>query len=100
MATYWLTFRFHDNATSDERRDELYEAISQLATKWWIEPTSFLVFDSGHGIDSIAAKVKAAINPSIDLVLIGMPEVKSCRLIGKSDEYQTLVELVPFVKRV
>jgi hypothetical protein len=100
MATYWLTFRIHDNAGSEARRDALYDTISKLTPEWWIEPTSFIVFESDSGIDTIAARAKSAIDPRVDLVLIGMPDFKSALLVGKSGYFETLLQLVPFVKRV
>jgi hypothetical protein len=100
MATYWLTFRIHDTGNPDARRDALYDAISKLTPEWWVESTSFIVFDSASNINDIAAKAKSAISPSVDLVLIGMPDYKSAVLVGNSDDYKTLLKLVPFVKRV
>lgn len=98
--TYWLTFRIHEDIGADARRDAVYEAISQIASKWWIEPTSFLVFQSASSADSIAAKVKAAIKTTTDVALLGKTDFKVSKLIGKADEFQTLLELIPFVKRV
>ena len=100
MATYWLTFRIHDTGNPDARRDALYEAIGKVTSEWWVEPTSFIAFDSGSDIDSLAAKAKSVINTNVDLVLIGMTDYKSARLVGSSDDFKTLLKLFPFVKRV
>jgi hypothetical protein len=97
--TYWLTFRIHDDATSDHRRDKLYETINNLSSKWWIEPTSFVAFSSEQSADTIAAKVKASFNPAIDMALLGMTDFKTARLIGKSDD-RDIYELIPFLKKV
>jgi hypothetical protein len=100
MATYWLTFRIHETGNADARRDALYEAIKTLTSEWWVEPTSFIAFDSASNIDAVAAKAKSAINPNIDLVFIGMTDYKSARLVGDSDDFRTVLKLFPFVKRV
>jgi hypothetical protein len=100
VSTYWLTFRIHEDSTYEKRRDALYDAISKLTPEWWVEPTSFVAFESQSDIDTIAARAKSAIHPNTDLVLIGMTDFKSARLVGKSDDFQTLLKLVPFVKRV
>lgn len=98
MAVYWLTFRLETDATYNDRYDKLIEAVDILSTRWWVEPSSFLLFESGNKIDEIARAVKTAITPSKDLVLIGMPEIKSARVIGKVTD-QTLFDLMPFTKK-
>jgi len=35
MANYWLTFRIHDDATYEKRRDQVYAAIEAIASPWW-----------------------------------------------------------------
>ncbi|WP_445215571.1 hypothetical protein ACKWRH_24240 [Bradyrhizobium sp. Pa8] len=97
--TYWLTFRIHDDATYEHRRDKLYEAIDNLSSKWWLEPTSFIAFSSEQSADTIAARIKASFNPATDMALLGMTEYKTARLIGKSDD-QDVYKLIPFLKKV
>jgi len=48
---------------------------------------AFLLFESSHDIDQIAAAVTAAFNPRTDMALVGMPEFKSARLIGASTRH-------------
>ncbi|KZD22802.1 hypothetical protein [Tardiphaga robiniae] len=99
MSTYWITFRIHDSGNSQERRDDLYAAINDISTMWWVEPTSFIVFESSESADTIAAKAKAAIRPSVDIVLLGMTEFKTARLIGAAVDHD-IDQLIPFLKRV
>lgn len=99
MATHWLTFRLEDNATYSDRYDALIETIRERSSKWWLETSAFLLFDTGYTIDQIATDVKGVIDPNRDIILIGMPEFKSARLIGNSQD-RDLFDLVPFVKKV
>jgi hypothetical protein len=98
MAVYWLTFRLEMNATYSNRHQALMDAVERISTGWWTEPTSFLVFESDQSIDGVAGTAKSAINPAIDLVLIGMPDYKSARVIGTVTD-PDLFKLVPFTKK-
>ena len=99
MATFWMTHRLEDDANYAQRYDNLVEAVRKISTKWWVEPTSFLLFSSERDIDGVAAVVKTAINPRVDMALIGMPDFKSARVVGASAD-QDLFELMPFTKKV
>lgn len=96
--TYWLSFRLEDNRSYRARYDALMDAVQQLSQKWWVEPSSFLVFSSSESIDSVAAAVKAAVDPNVDLVTIGMPDYKSARLIGNNGD-PDVFDLIPFMRR-
>lgn len=97
MSTYWVSFRIKAGSGYQQRYDNAVEAIRLKATKWWLEPTSFIVFNSEYSIDQIAAAVKAEINTSTDLVIIGMTEFKSARLIGHNED-PDIYDLIPFIK--
>lgn len=99
MATYWLSFRIKDDATYSERYNALVETVRVNSSKWWLETSSFFVFNSSDGIDDLATAVKYAIDEAIDIVLIGMPDFKSARLIGANKD-QDIFALIPFVKAV
>ncbi|MBA2125509.1 hypothetical protein DLM45_04620 [Hyphomicrobium methylovorum] len=96
---YWLTFRIHHDADYEHRYNRLVDLIQSLTTKWWAEPTAFIVFRCDLDIDTLAGRVKAKIDPSKDLALVGMPDYKSARLIGASSD-KDIFELMPFVKKV
>lgn len=98
MQTFWITFRLRDDASYTQRYDNLIETIRSSADRWWVEPSSFLVFSSSETIDTIAARVKKVIDIAEDLVVIGMPEYKSGRLIGRSED-PDIFSLVPFMRR-
>ena len=58
-----------------------------------------LGFESGNGIDNIAAAVGSAMDADVDLVLIGMTDFKSARMIGDTQD-NDIFGLIPFVKKV
>jgi hypothetical protein len=98
---YWLTFRLENDYTYQARLERLTNTIERLASgyrSWW-EPTSFVVFANVGQIDRVAQAIKAAINPNTDLVLLGMPNYKDARLIGRSLD-PSIFLLMPFTKKV
>lgn len=98
--TFWVTFRLEKNTTYDTRLAALYEAIRTRAVEvWWKDPTSFIMFFSMKTIDELADAVKAVIDTGKDVVLIGMTEFQSFRLIGTSPEEDDLVKLIPIVQK-
>ena len=97
MAVYWLTFRLHEDQSYAQRYDNLVDAIDKLSTKWWTQSSSFILFESATNIDGVAAAAKQAVKPTTDIVLIGMPDYKSARVIGSAN--QTLFDLMSFTKK-
>lgn len=104
--TYWLSFRLHDSGgyerTYDERLSDLTSEIKAASGNdgnWWFETTSFFVFTSAETIDTIVTRVKRAINLDVDLVVIGKPEFKAGRVVGKLVDHDIL-SLIPFMKKV
>lgn len=98
MATYWLSFRIADDATYEDRYNALVASVNTASTKWWVETTAFLVFSSEMSIDDLSARIKRTINPAKDIVLIGMPDFKSARIIGAYQD-PDIFELMPFTKK-
>lgn len=101
VTDYWLTFRIDsetiNGATSGQRRKALYDEIARISGTWWIEPTSFVLFDSEMEIGPIASMLKAKIAPSHDLVLIRELNARRARLIGHADEPETLKAFMPYL---
>lgn len=98
MAAYWISFRLADDRDYTQRYEALMEAIRQLSTKWWTEPTAFIVFESASKIDAVATAVKQVIDEAVDIVLIGMPEYKDARAIGAIQDGD-IFTLMPFTKK-
>lgn len=97
MAVYWMTFRIANDANYEKRYAAVTTAINSIASKWWVEPTSFLLFESEKNIDGVVGAVKPKMG-SNDLALIGMPDFKTARVIGKVED-QDLFVLMPFTKK-
>jgi len=98
MATYWLSFRLENNRTYSDRYESLTESVRTAARKWWTEPSSFLVFECEFDIDTLADRFKRSINPTTDILLLGMPDFKSARIIGAYRD-PDIFELMPFAKK-
>lgn len=97
MAAYWLTFRIADEGDDNKRRSDLYDAIEAISASWWLEPTSFVLFDSNFDIDQIAQHVAVAIDAEIDLILLRSLNSQNARVIGSWSD-TTLAELMPYVR--
>jgi len=97
MAVYWMSFRLKDDPTYEQRYQGLYDAVQSVSSKWWIEATSFIVFESDLIIDGLVKAIKSVVDKD-DLVIIGMPEFKSARLIGNTEDKDIFL-LMPFIKR-
>lgn len=98
MAVFWITFRIADDDTYVERYTALVDAIKGNSSKFWEEATSFILFESAQNMAGITERVKAAIDDSRDLVLIGMPDFKSATVIGPVAD-QDLFKLMSFTKK-
>ncbi len=74
MTIRWITFRIADRTvngeTYDDRYQALVEAIESNSTVQWNEPTSFYLVR--HGLRPIIEKMKAAINPQLDMFATGV----------------------------
>jgi hypothetical protein len=97
-ATYWLSFRIADDATYEDRYNALVGSINSVSSKWWVDTTAFFVFRSETNIDDLATRIKSTINPTKDIVLIGMPDFKSARIIGAYQD-PDIFDLMPFTKK-
>ncbi|NML95455.1 hypothetical protein [Novosphingobium olei] len=95
-----MSFRIHEDAGYNVTYEKLIAAVRKsVAGNWWYEPTSFYAFESELGISDLAATLKAAIRSDRDLIILGMPDFKSGRIIGKCDD-QDIFKIIPFMKNV
>lgn len=103
MASYWLSFRIHEDTvggnTYSQRYNALVDAVILLRTKYWEETTAFIVFESASSIDTIAAKCNAVIAKSHDLVLIRALDIKDARICGLNTDTD-IYGLMPYLKKV
>jgi hypothetical protein len=101
MTVFWLTFRLQEEKISgrsyEDRYNALLTAIDKLSAQWWVEPTSFIAFESDHTISGIAADCKRAVAPTRDVVLIRQMDTKAAFLIGQATD-ATIYALMPYLK--
>lgn len=95
---YFVAFRLKQDSTREARYAALEGALADASGgKWWKDPTSFIVFQSTLTIDQIATLVSDAIRETTDIAVIGMPEVKSARVVGVVED-DDLFELWDWIK--
>ncbi len=103
MATYWMTFRLADDAAKRPRYEDRYraltDAIDKRSSRWWVEATSFILFEFNDNIDTLGAACKAAVNPAWDVVVIRELDKKSAVVVGKAQD-QDLFVLMPYAKKL
>ncbi|USA39635.1 hypothetical protein NCF86_00275 [Pelagerythrobacter marinus] len=97
---FWVTFRIGDVGNYDARYQRLNEALASIAdnSTWWVESTSFFLFQADTNIDGVAEAIACALDLDHDLALVGMPEYKSARAIGAIGD-PDLYKLLPFAKK-
>lgn len=101
MAThYWISYRVHKDATYDDRYDALIEAIEEASLKEWKETTSFHLVSSTLTIDKLAQKLKAAINPDVDRIVVRSLNAKTARYVGKFEKLSDLKFFMDYATRV
>lgn len=99
MAVYWLSFRIHDDAGYEAAYKSLITAVEKAVQgKWWYDTTSFYVFSSDLAIGELSSRLKEAIRPDLDLVVLGMPEYMDGRVIGANHDAD-IFELISFMEK-
>lgn len=100
MATYWVTFRIADKTVNGESYETRYNAltttISAHCSQWWVESTSFLLFESKHTLDQLAAALKDVVATD-DLFLIRAAEGANARIHGDIKD-PDVFKLMPYLK--
>lgn len=103
MTKFWGTFRIEERTigtrTAAQRRADLYKVIGDRSTSWWLEPTSFMLFESTFTIDQLMAAAYAAIAPTADLFVVRHLGVAEARAIGRIENEKLLVQFMPYIKR-
>ena len=97
---YWITFRLKQNATWNARYSALIAALNRIGSNFWNEPTSFVAFDSVHLIDAVANRLKTAIDPTTDILLLVLSDTEKCRYIGTPENLSAFKHQFPFAKKV
>jgi hypothetical protein len=80
----------------NERYTALYAAIQTRATRWWLDPTSFIAFESDSSIDQLCTALKGALAASHDMFLLREIDRKEARLFGKQKDPDIKI-LMPYL---
>ncbi|MBW6528717.1 hypothetical protein KZ813_17890 [Sphingomonas sp. RHCKR7] len=83
MTTYWITFRLTDDASYKQRYDDLVDALNEVGSAFWDEPTSFVAIETDMGIGALASLLKSTINPGTDILVIREIGRDNTRYIGE-----------------
>jgi hypothetical protein len=102
MSSYWISFRISDVRVGSkgygDRYNALTEEIQSVATCFWQESTSFIVFSSDKSIVEISTACKAAISPTHDLFLIRKLDTQTATICGKCED-SDIFTLMPYLKK-
>ncbi|MEL6755000.1 MAG: hypothetical protein AAFP81_01090 [Pseudomonadota bacterium] len=100
MNTYWITFRINDDFDYSHRYESLQDTIRENAgPTWWVEPTSFIAFQSRLSTKQLAEQISYAIDPMIDVVLLTRVGFKDHVVIGTlqdADVFKLFPDLTSF----
>lgn len=104
MIQYWISYRLDDGpqgkGTYGSRYDKLIQLIDELCDgNVWHSDTSLIMIESNSEIGSISEKIKAAINPKIDNVLIRRVNRQSAKYIGHNIDVKSLKVFMPYATR-
>ena len=70
MGVFCLSFRLHDDSGRSERQFALMRAVQAVKLRFWDRTDSFIVFETSHGLEFLAARLTAQVDPSKDLLLL------------------------------
>ena len=100
MAKYWVTFRLTENLTRPGRYRALTTALSEIGSFHWSEPTSFVAFESNLSLEQVGLYLKRAVDPNIDLVLVGLSYTSMHCYVGNPVAFQNFHRHFPGAKKV
>lgn len=98
MARYWVSFRVNDSekkATYVKRRQSIYDAMESMASKFWKETTSFIVFESElESTKSVTTHLTRQLLEGYDTVVVRKVDHTNCFIWGLIDD-PDIFELMP-----
>jgi hypothetical protein len=97
--TYFVTFTIGKSGDPSERYQEMLAAVRRLTSDlWWTEASHFLLFQSEHSIDEVAARIAAVLHLDADLALLSRADAAEARAIGAIED-PLLFEIMPYAQR-
>jgi hypothetical protein len=104
FTTYWITFHIKDQKTTKgsygDRYAALINALQEINDGWWAQPTSFILFGSEQPRANIIARLKKALDTSVDVAVIGEPHFKVFDVVGAVSGFDAVQSMVDFAKKV
>jgi hypothetical protein len=96
MAVYWLSYRIEEDATGDERREKLVNEIQFdiATTRYWLETTSFIVFENSKRIDVLAHRFRDIIDQRVDGFLMRAMERRVAYICGNWSDQDIITLMV------
>lgn len=104
MKTYWVSFTIADEKVDGEdynaRWEALYDAVYGMNKGvCWEETTAFILFQTDIKIDDVMRKLKAAVSPEHDIVLVRYLDHANARFFGPVVDVEALKKLIPYIER-
>jgi hypothetical protein len=94
MAVYWVSFRINDDGAGDERQYGLLKAIQLCQRRYWDRTGGFVVFESEHTLRYVSEVLRAQIDPSQDLFILGEITGQAVRLCGANTD-RDIITMLP-----
>lgn len=103
MAVVWISFRIANKSVNGRSYDDRLTAVKDVVltsgSQYWDVTTSFYAVETPSGVNQIAAKIKAAIEPSADVALIRAMDTKTAYIVGANND-DDIFELMPYLTKL
>ncbi|GBQ55451.1 hypothetical protein AA16373_0456 [Komagataeibacter swingsii DSM 16373] len=104
MYPMWISYKLREDKADDpinkysDRYKNLMAALKVMSPDFsWSEPSSFHVINSKFGIETCLEVLKKAINPQIDIVVLGVFYEHPIYIIGHN-ENDSIYKLISCIK--
>lgn len=94
MAVYWVSYRINDDGAANQRQYALLKAIQLCQRRYWDRIGGFVLFESEHTLGYISEVLRAKIDPSQDLFLLGEMDGQAVRLCGANTD-RDIMRMLP-----
>ncbi len=103
MEQYWISFTIADKTIGgrsyNDRYEDLVNDIRAFSINYWLDTTSFLIFETDLSLTAVGKRCKKAIAPSEDLIVIRELNKRSAVYAGKLDD-DDLKVFLPYIKKL
>ena len=99
-AHYWISYQIYNDASCEDRTDAMLEAISDSAEGTWRETSAFYLIETSLDITALARRIKAAVDPARDKVIVRRLNSRSAVCIGRFHDLAELKVFMPYISRI